>query len=192
MALLISDAQVSSIAESLGVGTDSEYVASVLDVLRAYSGRQIAMSELPPGDHRTRDIETLLALARAMDGVNANVLHKLSLYGADLLGDPPHIAMAARAAAEEMQRTAPPSRFGPRPLTSRAIALRQLAYIYRQATGRRATITARPDADGIPSGPFFAFLRAAVAPVSDLHGLNDDGLASAHRRALKVQKKRQG
>jgi hypothetical protein len=186
-ALPIADDEVREIAETLGVRINSKYVTEVLAVIRRFHGRKIAMAELPSGDHRIRDIETLAALARAMDGLNANVLAALARYGVDL-GDfePAQAAEAAREAATEMAQKAP-SRSGRRPKNSRAETLRELEAIYRMATGNPGKIgktSATKQTDGgKPSGPFFRFIRAAVSPVPTLKTIPDGTLASAVTRA---------
>ncbi len=189
--LPVTKDQLLEIARSLHVGTGSEHVAAVLDTIRRFHGRRIAMAALPPGDHRDRDIETLSALDCAMDGLNSNVLTRLARYGIDLSAcEPANVAAAARHAADELKQLRPTRKPG-RPISipnvSRPETFRKLAEIYTKATGNKATINVT-SASGVttggrPSGPFFRFMRAAVAPVPDLKGLEDDGLASAVKRA---------
>ena len=141
------------------------------------------------GDHRTRDLETLAALAQAMDGLNANVLASLARHGAELglQGEPEQIAAAAREAAVEMEQSRRPRR-GRYPLTSRAILFQELAAIYETTTGQCATISTTSGSGrtkgGQPSGPFFCFLRAGVAPVPSLNALKDHALAKAVKLPL--------
>jgi hypothetical protein len=183
-ALPVTDKQVQKIAASLDVGEDSEHVAAVLAAIRRFHGREIAMSELPSGDHRTRDIETLEALARGMEGLNPNVLAALARHGVEL-GDcePAHIAGVARLAAKDTDRRRPPSKTGARPKTSRKLVLRDLAAIYTDATGQPGKISktseTKKTVGGRPTGPFFRFIRAAVSPVPTLKIILDHALASA-------------
>ncbi len=192
-ALRVTDAQLSEIAASLGVEEGSEHIAAVLDTIRRYHGRQTAMGTLPHGNHRDHDIETLLALARAMDGLNANVLARLAHFGVDLGGvESANIADAARHAAEELQRAKPKPKRGPKRNESRDILFRELADIYSAATGRRPTISrttwSEATKGGRPSGPFPLFIRAAIAPLPDLARLQEYALASAVERALQTHK----
>jgi hypothetical protein len=60
---------------------------------------------------------------------------------------------------------------------------RELAAIYKKATGKRASITTHYGS-GEPSGDFFRFMRAAVAPIPVLKDLKDNTLASAIKRAI--------
>ena len=188
-ALPITDEQVREIAASLDVRDDSEHVVAVLAAVRRFDGRETAMAELPPGDHRARDIETLAALARAMDGMNANVRAALVHYGVNLGNcEPTQVAEASRQAAKEIERArVASSRSGRRPKSSRAVVLRDLAAIYTKATGRPAKIAVTSDSGkttaGRPTGLFFRFMRAAAAPVPALAALSDDALAGAVRRA---------
>jgi hypothetical protein len=182
--LPVTDDQISKIAAYLEVDEDSEHVAAVIKTIRRFNGRKIAMAALPGGDHRERDIETLSALARAMDGFNSNVLARLARYGIDLSTcAPAEIAAAARLAAEELERARPISKRGRKPNVSRKMLFRELAEIYTKATGKRATISKTSGSGktkaGLPCGPFFRFMRAAVAPIPELAALGDTGLASA-------------
>ncbi len=187
--LPISQGQWDAIAKTLGVETDSDHVQAAYDAVRAYAGRRSAMAELPAGDHRVRDVETLMALARAMEGMNLNVRAALAREGIDFTWPAPDdTALAAQHAAETMARDIQPPKRGPKPKTSRAVVLCQLADIFTTATGKPARFSAvstdKQDA-GNPSGPFFRYLRAAVAPASDLAGLTDHALAQAAKRAIK-------
>ena len=186
-----SKKQVREIAASLGVPDDSEHVAAVLASISRFAGRQIAMAELPDGDHRDRDIETLEALARAMDGLTANVLVALAHYGVDF-GDAAQIAEYARLAKEDIKRRQQPPKRGRRSLTSRAIVLRDLAAIFTDATGRPSKISVTSEskkaAGGRPTGQFFTFMRAAVAPVLTLNGIDDYALAEAVKRATRTKR----
>ena len=62
-----------------------------------------------------------------------------------------------------------------------------LAEIYGAATGRKATISrtsaSAKTSGGQPAGPFFRFVRAAVAPVTSLEDLTDDALDLRRQRA---------
>ena len=186
--LPITDKQARKIATSLGVEIESDHVAAVFATIRRFDGREASMAELPQGDHRTQDIETLAALARAMEGLNLNVLARLARHGVDL-GDsqPEHVMEAARLAVEDIERTRPRPKPGPRRMDSREIVLRELAANYEATTGRKAKLNTTSGSDiteaGRPSGPFFRFIRAAIAPVPSLKKLKDDALAQAIRRA---------
>ena len=146
------------------------------------------MAELPPGDHRLRDIETLAALARAMDGLNANTLARLARHGI-YFGSMPaaEVAIAATVAAEEIERELQPPRKGPRPKDSRAHTLRELAGIFTRATGQDAKIAVTSESartkGGQPTGPFFRFVRAAWEPINEFDSVNDHALAKMIKRA---------
>ena len=186
-ALPITDEQVREIAASLDARDDSEHVAAVLATIPRFDGRETAMAKLPPGDHRARDIETLEALALAMKGLNPNVLAALSRYGVNFsFCEPARAAEGARLAAEDIKRGQQPPRRGAPPMTSRELVLCDLAAIYTEATGRPAKIAVTSESGktkaGRPTGRFFRFMRAAVAPVPVLAALSDDALAGAVRR----------
>ena len=192
-ALPVTDEQTREIAASLDARDDSEHVSAVLAAIRRFDGRETAMAESPPGDHRAHDIETLTALARAMDGLNANVRAAVARYGIDL-GNyaPAQTAEAARQATVEMERERiASSRSGRRPKNSRAATLRELAAIYKMATGRPGKISVTSESAktiaGRPTGQFFRFIRATVAPVPALEGLTDDALAAAVKRAASTK-----
>lgn len=193
-ALPITDEQVREIAASLNVGDDSEHVAAVLAALRRFDGRETAMPELPKGDHRARDIKTLEALAKAMDGLNPNVLAALAHYGVNLsFCDGVHTAACARLAAEDIKRRQPPAKKGARPKTSREVFLQELAEIYADATGidgkMSVTSESKKTAGGQPTGRFFTFMRAAVAPLPDLKRPDDHALAKATTRATRTKRR---
>ncbi len=193
-ALPVTDKQVQKIAASLDVGEDSEHVAAVLAAIRRFHGREIAMAELPPGDHRAHDIETLEALARGMEGLNPNVLAALARHGVDFsLCDGAHAAECARLAAEDVQHRQQPPKRGPRPLTSRELLLRDLVAIYTDATGRPAKISLTSASGkrgaGHPTGRFFKFIRAAVAAVPSLKKLKDGTLRQAMKRATSTKRR---
>ncbi len=186
--LPVSEDQTDAIAESLGVAADSKHVAATIAAIRRFDGRERAM---PRGDHRARDLETLAALARAMEGVNANVLASLARHGA-MLGlqeDPRQVAAAAREAAVEIEQSRRPSKRGRKRLESRIIVLQELSAIYETATDRRATISVTSESGvkkaGKPTGPFFRFMRAATAPYPSLKKLSDYALHAAVKRATK-------
>lgn len=186
--LPVTDEQVAKIAAGLSAARDSEHVAAVLATIRRFHGREGALATLRPGDHRTRDIETLAALARAMDGLNLNVLASLARHGVDFgFCEAKHVAATARIAAEELERSHRPRRSGRKRKISRAVAFRDLAAIYTTATDRPARISTTSGSDiteaGQPSGPFFQFMRAAVAPVPGLEALSDHALAKAVKRS---------
>lgn len=187
-----SKKQRREIAASLGVPDDSEHVDAVLETTRRFHGREIAMAELPTGDHRARDIETLEALARAMDGMNPNVLLALAHYGVEF-SDAAHIAEYARLASEDIKRRQQPPKRGRRSLTSRAIVFRDLAAIYTEATGRPSKISvtseSKKEAGGRPTGRFFTFMRAAAAPVPVLQDLSDHALAAAAKSATSTKRR---
>jgi hypothetical protein len=175
-ALLVTDAQISEIAASLGVKEDSEYVADVLDTLRQSHGREIAMQE---ASTRDRDIETLSSLARAMNGLNSNVLMQLAQYGVDLpVSNPRDVAAAAHEVAEGLKRI--PKKRGRKSKTSRAVTIRRLAAIYTKATGRPAKIS-RTNITNQPTGRYFRFMRAATAPILQI---KDSALAKSVSRAF--------
>lgn len=191
-ALLVPEEQAREIAASLGVEDDSEYVAAVLAAIRRFHGRETAMAELPTGDHRARDIETLKALERAMKGLNLNVLNALDLHGVDLSCDGAHVAEVARLASEDIKQARPRPKNGRKSLDSRAVLFRELAEIYTAATGRPAkicTASGATDTEGQPIGRFFRFIRAAVAPVPALAGLGNHALAKAVTRATRTNKR---
>ena len=76
-------------------------------------------------------------------------------------------------------------------MTSRELVLCDLAAIFTAATERPATISVLSEAyenSGEPTGRFFKFLCAAVAPVPGLMELTDVALASAAKRATKGKK----
>ena len=168
MSVSVTDEQVSAIADALGVGRDSKHVEAVLYAVRRYAAR----GPLTGGDHRSGDIETLRALARAMDGINPNVLGWLHRHGAefDCGGDPRQIAAAAREAIGALERERPAPRSGPKRMDSRAALLRDLAETYAAA--------------GCPRGAYRTFLRAAVAPIPALAPC-DESLIRAAQRALR-------
>ncbi len=177
------------------VSAFSEHVDAVLAAIRRFDGRETAMEALPDGDHRARDIETLAALARAMDGRNANVRAELDRYGIDLGNcEAAQVAEVARQAAKAIERARiASSRSGRRPKGSRAVTLRELAAIYKQATGRPGKIAKTSDGGitkgGQPTGRFFKFIRAAVSPVPALKILLDDALAAAVTRAASAKRR---
>ena len=148
------------------------------------------MAELQPGDHRVRDIETLSALARAMDGMNSNVMRTLVKYGAELdIGEPTRVAAVARLAAEDIVQAITPKKSGRKRKGEglRDMLFRELAEIYTTATGRAAKMVVKSEVyeeAGQPTGRFFAFVRAAVAPVPELGKLKDHALSQAVKRAL--------
>ena len=189
--LPVTKAQMLEIAASLHVGEDSEHVAAVLDTIRRFYGRRVAMAALPPGDHRDRDIETLSELARAMDGLNSNVLARLARYGIIDLSttcEPANVADAARHAAEELKKTRLTLKKLRRPpIFSRDMTLRELEKIWTTAMGKPGIISTTSDSavtkGGQPCGHYFQFMRAAVEPVPELKALKDTGLASAIKRA---------
>ena len=194
-ALPVTDEEVRKIAASLGVLIDSEHVDAVLAAIRRFDGRKTAMAAVPDGDHRARDIDTLGALARAMDGMNANVRAALVRYGIDLGNcEPAQVAEVARQAAKAIKRARIASpRSGRPPKVSRAVTLRELTAIYKQATGRPGKI-AKTSGSGItkagqPTGRFLKFIRAAVSPVSDLKILSDHTLAAAVTRATTAKRR---
>ena len=190
-ALPVTDEQVQEIAASLDVGEDSEHVAAVLAAIRRFHGRETAMAELPPGDHRTRDIETLEALARGMEGLNPNVLAALARHGVDFSHcDGVHTAECARLAAEDVKRRRPPPKRGARSLESREILLRDLAVVYTDATERSAKVAVASQSaanSGQPTGRFFKFIRAAVVPLPSLKKLRDHALHQAVKRATSTK-----
>ena len=194
-ALPVTDEEVRKIAASLGVLIDSEHVAAVLAAIRRFDGRKTAMAAVPDGDHRARDIETLAALARAMDGMNANVRAALVRYGIDLGNcEPAQIAEVARQAAKAIKRARIASpRSGRPPKVSRAVTLRELTAIYRQATGRPGKIAYTSETkitkSGQPTGHFFRFIRAAVSPVPALKIIPDHTLAAAVKRATSAKRR---
>ncbi len=187
--LPVSDAQISEIAARLDVEEGSEHVAAVLDTIRRFHGRRVAMAALPPGDHRDRDIKTLSALARAMDGLNSNVLARLARYGIDLSAcEPANVADAARHAAEELKKTRLTLKKLRRPpIFSRDMTLRELHKIWTTAMGKPGIISTTSGSavtkGGQPCGHYFQFMRAAVEPVPELKALKDTGLTSAIKRA---------
>jgi hypothetical protein len=186
-ALPVTREQIQAIAASLKAQVGSEHVFAVLAAIRRYDGRETAMAELPPGDHRARNIKTLNTLALAIDGLNTNVRAALARYGV-FLDIPAETAEAAREAAMEMERErVASSRSGRRPKISRAATLRELTAIYKMATGRPGKISTTSETGktrgGKPTGRFFLFMRAAVAPVRDLAELRDYALAEAVKRA---------
>ena len=194
-ALPVADEEVREIAASLGVLIDSEHVDAVLAAIRRFDGRKTAMAAVPDGDHRVRDVETLAALARAMDGMNANVRAALVRYGIDLGNcEPAQVAEVARQAAKAIKRARIASpRSGRPPKVSRAVTLRELTAIYKQATGRPGKIARASESgimkEGQPTGRFFRFIRAAVSPVPALKILSDYALASAVTRATNAKKR---
>ncbi len=186
----ITDEQVTQIATSLGVRTDSVHVAAVLAAISRFTGRETAMAELPPGDHRARDIKTLKALALGMDGLNPNVVAALAHYGVNLsFCDGAHTAECARLAAEDIKRRHPPAKKGARPKRSREVLLQELAEIYTAATGRPGKISVVSEAyenSGQPAFRFFTFIRAAAALSPELNNDGDDKLAKATQRATRT------
>ena len=149
------------------------------------------MAELPPGDHRARDIKTLKALALAMDGLNANVRAAVARYGVNLgYGEPAQIAEAARQAAMAMERErVASSKLGRHRKDSRAATLRELAAIYTAATGRPGKISVVSEAykdSGKPAFRFFTFIRAAAALSPELNNDGDHALAKATQRATRT------
>ena len=186
--------QVREIAASLDVQDESEHVVAVLAATRRFDGREISMADLPPGDHRVRDIETLESLARAMDGLNANVLAVLAYYGADFsFCDGAVVADCARLAAEDIKRRQQPPKRGAPSKTSREVLLCELATIYKKATGRAAKIVVTSYSGkttaGQPTGHFFKFMRASVSPVPALKGLADHALHAAVKRATRTKRR---
>jgi len=178
-ALSVTDEQIAAIAKSLDVAMGSKHVAEVVAAIQRFNGRQIAMAELPAGDHRKRDIETLNALARAMEGWNSNVATHLVRHGADLaVHEPAQIAAAAREAVIEMARVR--RRRGRRPRTSEKILFQELIAIYTSATGKLARLSKTPL--GEPTGPLFRFIRVAVAAIPQLQTRSDEALFTAVRR----------
>ncbi len=179
--LAVTDAHISKIATCLNVKKDSEHVAAVIDTIRRFHGRKIAMAALPPGDHRDRDIKTLSNLARAMDGLNSNVLAQLARHGVDLSScEGAHVAAIANVAKEELEEEL--KRTSYKRIFFRDIFLLELAEIYTTATGLPATINTNAETGQI-YGPCFEFIRAAVAPIPKLKKLKDSGLRSAVIRA---------
>lgn len=186
--------QVREIAASLDVQDDSEHVAAVLAAISRFTGREISMAELPRGDHRARDIETLTALARAMDGLNPNVLTALVHYGVDFsFCDGEVVADCARRAAEDIKRRRQPPKRGAPSKTSREVLLCELATIYKKATGRPGKISVTSESAktiaGQPTGHFFKFMCAAVAPVPALEMFDGHTLAQAVKRATRTKRR---
>ena len=79
------------------------------------------------------------------------------------------------------------SRRGRRPENSRATLFQELNAIYKQATGRPGKISTTSGSliteAGLPTGPFFKFILAAVKPVPGLNTLRELALAKAVKRA---------
>ncbi len=151
------------------------------------------MAEVPSGDHRARDIKTLEALARGMEGLNPNVLAALAHYGVNLsFCDGARITDFARIAREDIKRRQLPAKPGPRPKTSRAATLRELAAIYTAATGRPGKISVVSEAykdSGKPAFRFFTFIRAAAALSPELNNDGDHALAKATQRATRTKRR---
>ena len=188
--LPVTEDQISEIAFSLGVDRDSEHVAATVEAIRRHHGREMSMAELPKGDHRARDIETLEALARAMDGLNSNVRRHLARHGVRFAEtNPEAIRNAALSIVAELRAHKP--RQGRKPKSSRAATLRELAAIWESATPHNAKISRAPEGGTVPAGQpigrFFRYIRAAVAPVPGLQNEGDQALASAVERALKAK-----
>ena len=187
--LPVTDAQVSEIAAHLYVSEDSDYVGAVVAAIRRCHGREIAIAQLPPGDHRIRDIATLNALAQAMGGLNSNILARLAKHGVDASSfDGNHVAAVASLVIEELQREIPKPKRGAKPKVSRNITFRELTEVYKNATGKNSSINysseTRQTTGGQPTCPFFLYMRAAMTPVPELSKLTDQALASAVRRAI--------
>ena len=185
--LRITDPQIRAIAKSLCTKEDNTHVAAVLKTIRQYQGQNISVAALPRGEHRNRDIKALKAFARAMDGLSLNVRAQLARHGVDLgCIEPSHVAAVARIAGDELKLAKPASKRGKRRALFRDEMFNRLGESYTIATGNPATISKTSESGrkkgGLPCGPFFRFLRAAVAPITELAKLSDTGLASAFDR----------
>jgi len=187
--LSVTESQVQAIAERLGVPTDSGHVTATLQAVRRYIGLDAALPKTTEAQRRKQDIATLNALAKGMEGLNANVRAALTRHGGGLTFaiDPLTVAAAAKEAAIELKQYRPRLKSGPEPGFARDVLMRDLGEIYERATGRHPTLTvttgSRTKESGLPDGPWFAFLKAAVAPVPPLAKLSDTALAEAWKDA---------
>lgn len=196
--LPISQGQWDAIANSLGVEPDSHHVQAAYDAVRRHVARETVMADLPAGDHRRRDIETLMALSRAIEGINLNVRAALARQGIEsdwvqslVPQDPEHTALSIRHAAFELMfLQGPPKRGRPTTKELRDILLLELAEIYTAVTGAEGfSNTGTNDRRGPnrPTGPCLRFLRAAVALVPGLTADSDGALVQATKRKKRIK-----